>query len=320
VERFFWRWFHRLPSPFTEADLQAGYGYELAFRQFEVSDTRVFDRPRTGRAFFEGVIRDHLDIGRPSNVVLILDRTLRWNTPEKFSTKVITRGVDPQLSCTYKSTRLKQYFKEGRALRTETVISDTRDFGIGRRVCPGNWEALRLIGQNANRRLCDAQAQTALPAPDLAAITAVTMPSTTADGLHAPALRFGDPRVTALLSAVLGFAHLLAGFRNRQLRGHMQALFRATYSSRQATYDLRRLRRKGLIERLPHSQRYQLTGLGRRVAVLFVKAQARILAAALPLLDIALPAEIAKRSPLARAWQRLDRTLDEFIAKQLIAA
>ena len=65
VHTFFWRWFHRLPTPFTADDLQAGYAYELAFRQFEVSDTRVFDRPQTGRAFFEGVIRDHLDLGRP---------------------------------------------------------------------------------------------------------------------------------------------------------------------------------------------------------------------------------------------------------------
>src|SRR5438105_750463 len=62
VHTFFWRWFHRLPTPFTADDLQAGYAYELAFRQFEVSDTRVFDRSQTGRAFFEGVIRDHLDL------------------------------------------------------------------------------------------------------------------------------------------------------------------------------------------------------------------------------------------------------------------
>jgi len=66
VKSFFWRWLYRLPSPFTTADLRAGYVYELAFRQFEVSDTRVFDRPAAGRAFFEQVIRDHLDVGRPS--------------------------------------------------------------------------------------------------------------------------------------------------------------------------------------------------------------------------------------------------------------
>ena len=38
--------------------------------------------------------------------------------PGSFRTKVITKGVDPQLTIYYKSSRLKQYFKEGRALRT----------------------------------------------------------------------------------------------------------------------------------------------------------------------------------------------------------
>jgi hypothetical protein len=320
VVRFFWRWFHRLPSVFTEADLQAGYGYELAVRQFEVSDTRVFDRPRAGRAFFEGVIRDHLDVGRPEQVVLIFNRRLMPSTPGTFRTKVITRGVDPQLSCRYKSTRLKQYFKEHRALRTETVIGDTRDFGIGRRVCPQNWNALRAVGESANRRLCDAQAQDARPAPDVVTLARVTRPSQTPDGLHAPALCFGDPRVMALLSVLVGFSHLLAGFRNRQLTELVGTLLDAAYSSRQATYDLRRLRRKGLIFRLPHSQRYQLTPLGRRVAVLFTKAHARVLSPGFALLGSALPADLAARSPLALAWRRLDRVLDDFIANQMIAA
>jgi len=320
VENFFWRWFWRLPSPFTHEDLRAGYVYDLSVRQFEVSDTRVFDRPQAGRAFFEGLIRDHLDIGRPQQVVLVFDRRLTPRTPGRFSTKVVTRGVDPQVSCTYKSCRIKQYFKEGRALRTETVIANTRDFGIGRRVCADNWRALRSVGESANRRLCDVQAQDARPAPDVVTLAQVTRPSTTADGLHAPALCFGDPRVMAILAALLLFCHVVAGFRNRDLVDLVSSLLDQPYSGRQATYDLRRLRRKGLIARLPHSQRYQLTALGRRVAVLFTKAHGRVLAPGLALLDPALPLDIAARSPLGQAWRRLDHALDDFVARQLIAA
>ena len=320
VHTFFWRWYHRLPSPLTVEDLQVGYAYELAFRQFEVSDTRVFDRPQAGRAFFEGLIRDHLDLGRPDQVVLIFDRKLTPRTPGRFRTRVITRGVDPQLSCTYKSCRLKQYFKLGRALRTETVIGDTRDFGIGRRVCAKNWTALRAVGETANRRLCDAEAQTARPAPDVVTLTQVTRPSTTLDGLHAPALAFGDPRVMALLAALLHFSHLLAGFTNPQLVELVASLWDQPYSSRQATYDLRRLRRKGLITRLPGSLRYQLTPLGRRVAVLFSKAHGRVLAPGLALLDPLIPADLALRSPLASAWRQLDLALNAFIDCQLLAA
>ncbi len=99
-------------SPFTTADLRAGYGYELAFRQFEVSDTRVFDRPAAGRAFFEGVIRDHLDVGRPSQVSLIFDRRINSKTPGSFRTKVITKGVDPQVVCYYKASPSLSTFLE----------------------------------------------------------------------------------------------------------------------------------------------------------------------------------------------------------------
>ena len=320
VHAFFWRWFHRLPSPFTADDLQAGYAYELAFRQFEVADTRVFDRPQTGRAFFEGVIRDHLDVGRPDQVVLIFDRKLMPRTPGRFTTRVVTRGVHPQLYCTYKSSRLKQYFKLGKALRTETVIGDTRDFGIGRRVCAMNWNALRAVGDSANRRLCDAEAQTARPAPDVVTLTHVTRPSTTTDGLHAPALAFGDPRAMALLAALVLFTHALDGFDNRELVKLVRRFWNQPYSTRQATYDLRRLRRKALITRLPHSHRYQLTPFGRRVAVLFTKAHGRILAPGLALLDPILPPDLAQRSPLASAWRQLDHVLNDFVEHQLMAA
>lgn len=320
VKRFLWRWQRRLPSPFTAADLRAGYVYDLAFRQFEISDTRVFDRPAAGRAFFEGVIRDHLDVGRPDQVALIFDRRVIKTTPGGFRTKVITRGVDPQVSCYYKSSRIKQYFKEHRALRTETVVGDTRDFGIGRRVTADNWNALRAVGDDANQRLCDAQAADAQPAPDVATFTQVTQPSTGVDGLPAPGLRFGDPRVVAVLAALVSFTHLLAGFTNRRLVELVSALLDSDYTSRQATYDLRRLRRKGLIARIPGTFRYQLTPTGRSVAVLFTKAYGRVLTPGLAACDLAVPDEIAQRSPLAVAWRRLDRELDRFIDRQQLAA
>jgi len=320
VHSFFWRWCHRLPSPFTRSDLRHGYTYQLAFRQFEVSDTRVFDRPQAGRTFFEGLIRDHLDVGRPDQVAIIFDRRINSCTPGTFRTKVITRGVDPQLCCYYRSARLKQYFKEHRALRTELVISDTRDFGIGRRVTAENWKALRAVGEAANRRLCDAQASDAVPAPDVVTFAHVTCTSDTPDGLHVPGLRFGDKRVMAVMSAAIGFGHLLAGFDNQQLTRLAATLLDQPYTARQATYDLRRLRRKGLIERFPHSNRYQLTPLGRQVMVLFTKTYGRVLAPGLVQLDPHLPPDLAARSPLATAWRRLDHALDNYISCQIAAA
>jgi hypothetical protein len=113
IRDVFWRWFWRLPSPFRKEDLDAGYNYELAFGQFEVSDTVIFDRPQAGRAWFEGVIRDHLDIGRPDQIRLVFQTRISSQTPGPFRRRVITKGVEPTLTCYYKSSRLKQYFKEG---------------------------------------------------------------------------------------------------------------------------------------------------------------------------------------------------------------
>ena len=124
----------------------------------------------------------------------------------------------------------------------------------------------------------------------------------------------------ALLACLVHFSHLLAGFTNRQLVELVTSLWDQPYSSRQATYDLRRLRRKGLITRLPRSQRYQLTGLGRRVAVLFTKAHGRVLAPGLALLDPVVPPDLAQRSPLARAWRQFDLALNQFVDAQLLAA
>lgn len=319
VQNFFWRWVARLPSPFTREDLRAGYVYELAFRQLEVSETIVFDRPQAGRAWFEAVIRDHLDVGRPDQVMLIFDRRLPRKSSATFRTRLITKGVDPILTCYFKSSRIKQYFKNGLALRTETVICDTRDFGIGRRVCAENFNALRTVGESANRRLCDAQAADAMPAPDVATFLEVTRPSST-DGLYAPGLRFGEPRIMAVLAAIVGFSWLVEGFTNKDLVQRTSALLGQPYNSRQATYDLRRLRRKRLLERIPKSHRYQLTQAGRQVAVLFTKAYGRLLAPGLSLLDPNLPIEIGKRSPLATAWRKLQRELDAFVDRSIVAA
>src|SRR4051812_13784387 len=149
------KWLRKLPHPFTAADRRAGYRYEISILQAEFSLTQVLDRPVTGRVFFEEVIRENLDMGRPSQVQLIFDRQVSRRTPGRFRTRVITEGVIPSLHIDYKSTRIKQYHKEGRALRTETTINNTRDFSIGKRL--KNLSALRQIGFRAHRRLLDVQ-------------------------------------------------------------------------------------------------------------------------------------------------------------------
>ena len=144
INRLLSKWLARLPHPFTAADRRAGYRYELSILQAEFALTQVVDRPLSGRIFFERVIRDNLDLGRPDKVQLIFDRRVLRNTRARFRTRVITEHVIPSLWIDYKSSTIKQYFKEGRALRTETTINNTRDFEIGRRI--ENLPALRAVG------------------------------------------------------------------------------------------------------------------------------------------------------------------------------
>src|SRR4051795_12729646 len=155
IDKLLRKWLARLPHPFTTKDRAAGYRYDISILQAEFSLTQVLDRPLCGRVFFEEVIRENLDIGRPDQVQLIFDRRGTKRTPGGFRTRVLTEGVTPTLHIDYKKSRVKQYHKEGRALRTETTINDTRDFNIGKRL--KNLPALREVGFRANRRLLDVE-------------------------------------------------------------------------------------------------------------------------------------------------------------------
>src|SRR5260370_3733181 len=117
----------------------------------EVSLTQVLDGPVQGRLFFEQVIGENLDLGRPQEVRLIFNRTITRRTPGQFRTRIVTQDVTPSLNVYYKNTRIKQYHKENRALRTETTINNSYDFGIGKRL--HNLPNLREIGIAANRLL-----------------------------------------------------------------------------------------------------------------------------------------------------------------------
>lgn len=305
IEAFFERWMEILPNPFSLEDRQAGYRHHLSILQMELSLTQVFDRPLHGRHFFEEVIRDHLDLGRPDRVQLIFGRRVTRATPGTFRTRVITRGVEPSLHIDYKHSKIKQYFKLERALRTETTINDTYDFGVKRGI--RNFDYLRTLGRNTNWRLL--HAQTATSPGQLSANTFgdVVLPSIR-NGQRVPGLRFGDPRVMALLSALCGFFHLPNGFRNATLRHRVSALLDEEYAPGRMTYDLRRLLRNGLIQRIEGTHTYMVTPRGRRVAPLFVKTYTRVLKNA--------PLEMDPTAPegslpvLRKAWQTLDAAID----------
>ncbi|HEY6273987.1 MAG TPA: hypothetical protein VIX19_18560 [Terriglobales bacterium] len=233
------KWLRRLPHPFTPSDQEAGYRYDLSILQAEFSLTQVLDRPAQGRIFFEQVIRENLDLGRPDQVQLIFGRLVTRATPGRFRTRVITQGVTPSLHVDYKTSRIKQYHKEGRALRTETTINNPRDFSCGKQL--DNLPRLRQLGFQANRRLIEVQCLSHDCRLGEDAFQQIHGPREVM-GQRASALRFTDPRVLVLWTALVLFRLLPCGFAHRDLREHLAALTGqapASLTPGRMTYDLR---------------------------------------------------------------------------------
>ena len=304
---FIQRWLSILPLPLTEADRAAGYWWEISMRQIEVSRTLVFTQPRHARGFFEAFVADNLDIGRPDHVELIFaDRRVRPGrppaTPEVFKTKVVTRGVEVTVNAFYQHSRVKQYLKDGRALRIETVINDTYDLGCQRRL--HNLDQLQTKARAINRRLLDTQRAgqgCVLASP---AFERIAHPTVTDDGRRAPALRFGDPRVQALAGALCHTLHAVTGITNKSLRALMPDLLGSSYSLNQASYDLTRLRRNNLITRVPGRNLYQLTDDGLAFAIFYTKIHNRVLR---PLLATPTP---QTPPPLRAALRTIDQHIN----------
>lgn len=263
IEDFLARWLPRLPLPLTAPDQAAGYRYRPSLWQAELADTYVFRAPRDGRLWFEHAMRSHLDQGRPDRVQLVFGRRISRRTPGLFRTRVITAGVDPSIELHYRRSKAKAYFKLGRALRIETTCNDTHDLGLGR--SPPNLPELLRTMRLLNERTLAALDARAVPLASAAAIERVVLPTRTEQGERAAALRFGDPRVMALWSALCCLALLPAGFSNPMLRALVAPLLGtrpAEYSARRMSYDLRRLVRKQVIARVAGTHRYVITDDG----------------------------------------------------------
>jgi hypothetical protein len=268
------------------------------------------------------VIRDNLDLGRPDRVSLIFDRKIirkgKRAAPGRFRTRVITDGVTPGLHVDYKNSKIKQYHKLGKALRTETTINETRDFGVAKGL--SHLPELKEIGFTASRRLLDVQRISHDPADGAAALAALTQPVISPAGTRTAGMQLTSPRVQALLSALCAFRLLPSGFTNRDLRNCLAPLLGLTaedMTSGQLSYDLRRLRVHRLIERIPRTFRYQVTPDGIRQALFLTRLTQRFLIPGLAeLADLSPPAP-SRLQTAARAYHA---AIDDLARQARLAA
>ncbi len=311
VQWFFDRWIENLPTPFTAADRAAGYWWQLSMRQVEVSRTLVFDDPRRARGFFEALVADNIDVGRPEQIAIVFARQVRRTTKGAFRTRVFDPGTDVKIDFSYKHSRIKQYLKDGRALRIEAVINKPSDLDILARLehLPELIDKARAI----NERLLMIERAGQSCAIGSALFERIHQPYNR-EGHRTGALRFGDSRAIALAGALHILLHAVTGFTNKSLRGHVAGLLGQPYSPSKMSYDLRRLRLHGLITRLPHSNTYILTSEGIRVAVFYSKLQNRLLR---PLLDADKP---PAPTPVRRALATLEHAVNDYTHNARLAA
>ncbi len=309
VQAFFDRWITQIPTPLTAEDRAAGYWWELSMRQVEISRTLVLDNPRRARGFFEALVQDNIGIGRPEEVSLVFARHLRRPTHHPYQTRIFSAGTDVRIDFRYKHSRVKQYLKDGRALRIETVINKPADLDVPARL--HNLPELIDRARQVNQRLLIIERAGQSCAIGSALFERIHQPHH--EGQRSGALRFGDTRAMALAGALCHVLGAVTGFTNKSLRGLVAGHLGQDYSSSKMSYDLRRLRLHGLIRRLPRSNTYILTSDGIRVAVFYTKLQNRLLR---PLLEADKPpAEIEIR----RALQTLDNAVKNYIQQARLA-
>ncbi|HEX6988972.1 MAG TPA: hypothetical protein VF282_05835 [Bacillota bacterium] len=280
VQDWFDRWTARVPLPLAGADRDGGFWWELPVRQAGTSRTLVFDAGVHARAFFESLLRENMDLGRPENAELLFRRKevrgFRSDPPPGgFKTKTGQYCELVTMNVFYKSSRLKQYLKDGKALRIETVVNSPKDLRVNRRL--ENLTELQAKARAVNAFLLQTETagqDTVLVSP---VIERITRPTLTEDGRKAPALRFGDLRVQALAGAIAAMLFTVPGITNRTLRGLMSGLLNRPYSMNQASYDLARLSRNGLIARQPGRNRYALTRDGLLFAVFYTRVYDHVL-------------------------------------------
>jgi DNA-binding transcriptional ArsR family regulator len=269
-------WVYRLfPVLTREERLKSFFRYRWFLHQVEMSHNMVFTNPHK----LTETLERHVDLNRRHLHPRSL-KTIFRNTPYGCYQRHIAVSVRHAfggltvLSAQYGDTRLKQYNNHQRTFRTEACVNDTTDLGVNKAL--ENLERLRqrllaLVGQ-----FQQAQAAVLDTTCHRGELTALAQPGKVND-VTTPGIKLENERIMAVLSALPQLAHRAEGFRSADVRPIVQQSLSTEYTPPQANYDLRKLRGKGLLERIGDTRRYRPTAHGLRVAVLLAKLREQLL-------------------------------------------
>jgi hypothetical protein len=314
------RWLAQLVPFFSDAERrQQGCGYRLFVSQVEYCTNLVFERRAALDRLHARLLDLNRSIGSPDKIAYIFGRRITKRTDAGLKTQVADHHLgNPVIRSQYKSSSVKQYVRDHLILRTETTSYATPDLGVNKSV--EHLPELREKMSASNERYLDVQQDVLETFVDRGQMEQLRQPTVSPSGRRTPGLKLDDPRLLAVLQALVCFAFLVGRgrFRTKDLHQRVAETLgktTETYKLGQLRYDLAKLRAKGLVERVPDTQTYCLPSHGYRLAVLYLKLFHRIYAPLTagilsPVSDDARLAE-PRRGQLDRLYTAVDAALNQ---------
>jgi hypothetical protein len=310
-------WLSKFVPFFSAEDRQRGYRHQLYMYQMEYCHNLLFHKRAALDRLFDRLMDANRSMGRPDKLAIFFNRA-RFQPVTRDGRITMKRTVTrtPVLTAGFKRTGIKQYVSNGEGLRTESSSHQLKDLGMPKNIA--NLPKLRQVFDQANQRYLQVQQDILATFVDRGELQKMRQPSFTPTGRRLPGLRIDDPRLMAVVHAFLCFAYLAgkAVFRTRDLLADVQkALDNPNYRLSQLRYDLTKFRGKGLLQRLPGTQSYQLTEQGTRLAVCYMKIYQRFYAPLTSAIQAPFPGDerisTRQQSKLDRLYVALDDALKE---------
>jgi hypothetical protein len=312
------RWLAQLVPTLTAMEQRRhGYGFRLFVSQVEYCDNLIFHERAALDRLHERLLDANRTIGRPDRLAFIYGRRFREQTVAGIKTRITDyEQINPVIRSEFKSTSIKQYVRDHVLLRTEGTSNYTPNLGVNKGI--ENLPQLRQLFDTGTDRYLAVQQDIMETFIDRGQLRQLQEPTVTSTGRRTPGIKLTDHRLLAVMQALVCFRFLagLGTFRTRDLLAHVvkaMATPATPYRLSQLRYDLSKLLGKALLVKLPGTHNYQLTPLGFRLCVLYLKLFHKLYAPLTAGLlepfneDASLPDD--QRCPLDRLYAAVDAAL-----------
>jgi len=319
-------WLSRLLPFFSDAERQQGYRHQLYMAQMEYCHNLIFTKRAALDRLFDRLMDANRSLGRPDKLAIIFGRArFRPDTRTGETVLKTTKTGLPVLTSGYKQTLIKQYVKDGVGLRTESASYQLKDLSIPKNI--NNLPKLREAMDCANERYLSVQQDILASYVDRGQLEQLRQPSISPTGRRVPGLHIDDPRLMAVLQAMLCFAYLVGKgvFRTKDLLADVQrALGNPQYSLAQLRYDLSKLRGKGFVIRLVRTQCYQVSSEGYRIGIFHLKLYQQMYAPLTSAICDPVPADnrvlTSRQTKLDRLYVAVDKAVQNLATHLGMAA